>query len=98
MDAVPRPTERHGWPPVRPVREIQGVMVVLLWLTFCYLWILPFFVPRGAYLWGHYQLRDLLLGLPVGLATLCFTMVRLSPTQTRHGLALRLVTVCIALI
>lgn len=67
----------------------------LLAATFVYIWVLPLFRPRGDFLWGLYRLKDIYLGIPVGLATLCAMVVLVVPTRYRRPLALRLTTLCI---
>ena len=73
-------------------------VVVFLWAAFAYVWLLPLIRPRGLYLWGHYRLSDIFIGFPVGLATICATVVVLMPKQLRRKVALRLVTLCIAIL
>jgi hypothetical protein len=71
--------------------------LILLWLAFLYVWVLPILRPRGDYGWGHYRLIDLYLGVPLALLTLGATLVALSPERVRRPLALRLLSVGIAL-
>jgi hypothetical protein len=68
------------------------------WSAFCYLWILPLLVPTGAYPWGHYRLANLLLGVPLGFATLWLTAVALSPPRVRRDMGLRLASVLLSLL
>lgn len=70
----------------------------LLWGASAWVWALPLLRPRGQYLWGHYQIRDIYLGLPLALATLCATLVMFSPERVRRTRALRLTIVCSALL
>ncbi len=70
----------------------------LLATAFSYLCILPLFRPRGDFLWGHYRLKDIMVGMPVALATLFVTMVLASPSRHRWPLSLRLTSVFISVI
>ena len=70
---------------------------VLLAGAFLYVWILPLFRPRGDFLWGHYRLKDIYLGIPIALITLCVILILAVPSRYKKSLALRLVTVVIAL-
>jgi hypothetical protein len=45
------------------------VGLALLATAFSYIWLLPLVRPRGELFWGYYQITDLLIGIPVGLAT-----------------------------
>jgi len=56
----------------------------LLGLASLCLWIIPIFVPWGQFLWGHYRLSDILLGVPLGLAEV-LPIVRLSRTFGEVG-------------
>ncbi|HYE65988.1 MAG TPA: hypothetical protein VD966_10415 [Pyrinomonadaceae bacterium] len=64
---------------------------MLLAAAFAYIWVLPLIRPRGSYLWGHYQLRDIYAGIPVGVAMLCAVIIMAAPARYRRALALRLV-------
>jgi hypothetical protein len=57
---------------------------------------MPLFRPRGDLLWGHYRLKDIYLGIPIALATLCVSVALVVPARYRRSLLLRLVTVSIA--
>ncbi len=70
----------------------------LLATAFCYLCILPLFRPRGDFLWGYYRLKDLLLGMPVALATLFAAAVLVSPSKYRWPLLLRLTSVFVSVV
>ena len=63
-----------------------------------YLWVLPLFRPRGDFLWGHYGLKGIYLGIPVGLALLGMIAVQLSPPNYRRRVALRLLSVSVSVI
>jgi len=76
----------------------KWVLLVLLGAAFIYLWVLPIFQPQGYYLWGHYQLRNIYLGIPVGLATLSVVIVTLSPARHRRRLTLRLTTLSLTIV
>ena len=69
---------------------------VLLAAAFIYVWILPLFRPRGEFLWGHYRLKDIYVGIPIALITLCVILVLAVPTRYRRSLSLRLTTVAVA--
>ena len=71
---------------------------VLLAGAFLYVCILPLIRPRGEYLWGHYRLKDLYVGIPIALITLCVILILAVPSRYRRSLALRLVTVVISLL
>lgn len=76
-----------------PVNRLPGGVwlgMALLALAFFYLWILPLFLPRGDFLWGYYRLKDLLLGIPIALATLFALAVLISPAKYRRPLSIRL--------
>lgn len=64
---------------------------------FLYIWILPLFKPRGDFLWGYYRLKDIYLGIPVGLAFLSALAVFVAPVRYQRRLALRLASVSISL-
>jgi len=72
--------------------------MILLLAAFIYLWVLPLFRPRGLVLWGHFRLKDLYLGIPVGLATLCVFLVLVVPARFKRTLSLRLATISIAVL
>ena len=76
----------------------SSLVGVLLAVAFIYVWILPLFRPRGDYLWGHYRLRDIYIGIPIGLAVLCTVLILAVPAHRRRPLAARLVTVAIAIV
>ena len=76
----------------------SSLVGVLLAVAFIYVWILPLFRPRGDYLWGHYRLRDIYIGIPIGLAVLCTILILAVPAHRRRPLAARLVTVAIAIV
>jgi hypothetical protein len=71
---------------------------VLLAAAFTYVWLIPLFRPRGEFLWGHYRLKDIYLGIPIALATLCVTVVLVVPARYRRPLLLRLVTATVAIL
>lgn len=68
----------------------------LLATAFSYLCILPLFRPRGDFLWGYYRLKDVYLGIPVGLAALCALLVLVAPARHKRPLALRLTLISVA--
>ncbi len=65
---------------------------------FLYVWIIPLIWPRGEYLWGHYRLKDIYVGIPLALITLCVILILAVPVRYKRALALRLVTVVISLL
>lgn len=71
---------------------------LLLAGAFSYVWILPLFRPRGVFLWGHYRVKDIYLGIPIALATFCVLVVLLVPERYKRKIALRLTTVALALV
>jgi hypothetical protein len=77
-------------------RSARSLAAAFLFLALLYLWILPLARPRGYYLWGHYQLRDLYFGIPVALAAACVLGSRLAPAPRRREVALRLTTAALA--
>lgn len=81
--------------PVQPASGSRAgirLCAAALWLGAAYFWLLPLVRPRGAYLCGHYQLRDVYLGLPVGLAALATAILVFAAPTARRSLALRLAT------
>ena len=66
--------------------------------AFIYVWIVPLFLPRGEFLWGHYRLKDIYAGIPVALATFCFVLIFAVPKHYRRALSLRAVTVTTAIL
>ena len=71
---------------------------MLLAIGFTYFWILPLFRPRGDFLWGHYRLKDIYLGIPLAVATLCAIVIIAMPARYRRALSLRLVTLAISVL
>src|SRR6185295_17998736 len=71
---------------------------VLLAVAFIYVWIVPLFRPRGEFLWGHYRLKDIYLGIPIVLALLCFILIFAVPKRYRRALSLRATTVATAIL
>lgn len=79
--------------------SISGwVALICLWAASAYFWLVPFFRPRGQYFWGHHQLRDVYVGIPLLLTTISFTIIICLPVQLRRQAALRLGTLCVTLI
>lgn len=74
----------------------QWFMGILLAAAFIYVWILPLFRPRGDFLWGHYRLKDVYVGIPLALVTLCVVVILIVPARYRRSLSLRLATAAIA--
>lgn len=71
---------------------------VLLAVAFISVWIVPLFRPRGEFLWGHYSLRDIYLGIPIALATLCVVLILAVPERYKRPLSFRLVTLSITIL
>lgn len=89
-NALSRTINSSSWLP-----SLTGV---LLATGFIYFWIFPFFHPRGDFLWGHYRLKDIYLGIPVAVATLCAIVIIAMPARYRRALSLRIVTVAISVL
>ncbi|MGH9905146.1 MAG: hypothetical protein ACRD8U_06115, partial [Pyrinomonadaceae bacterium] len=66
--------------------------------VFFYVWIVPLFRPRGDFLRGYYRLKDIYLGIPVGLVFLSALIVLVVPHRYKRRLALRLASVSISLL
>ena len=77
---------------------LPSLIGVLLATGFTYFWILPLFSPRGDFLWGHYRLKDIYLGIPLAVATLCAIVIIAAPARYRRALLLRLTTVAISIL
>ena len=94
MDITANPQSRNlkpwSWP-----SSLGGVLLAGL---FIYVWIIPLFRPRGTYLWGHYRLKDIYIGIPIALAAICVLVVLLVPERYKRSLSLRLTTLAIALL
>lgn len=71
---------------------------VLLTIGFAYFAILPLVRPRGDFLWGHYRLKDVYLGIPLAVAALCATTIVAMPARHRRAFSLRLITVAISVL
>ena len=76
----------------------RGLGFTLLLAVSCYLWVLPLFRPRGDFLWGYYRLKDIYLGIPVGLSLLGTIAVLASPSKSRRRVAFRLASVFVSVI
>jgi hypothetical protein len=87
-DGVNRP--RGSWP--------GWLALMLMWGAFAYTWLVPLFRPRGLYFWGHYQLRDVYVGIPLALVTICASVVMGSPARLHRQMALRMVTLFLTVI
>jgi hypothetical protein len=70
----------------------------LLAAAFVYFCILPLFRPRGDFLWGHYRLKDIYLGIPIAMIMLGAVIVLAVPARYRRSLSLRLTTVLMSLL
>lgn len=71
---------------------------ILLTAAFIYIWIIPLFRPRGDFLWGHYRMKDIYIGIPIALVILCVILILAVPIRYRRWLSLRLATVVISLL
>lgn len=80
----------------RPWRS--SIAGVLLAAALVYVWVLPLFSPRGYFLWGHYRLKDIYIGIPVALVTVCVLIVLLVPARHKRSVSLRVITLAIALL
>jgi hypothetical protein len=74
--------------------SLAGVLLAAL----AYFCILPLFRPRGDFLWGHYRLKDIYIGIPITLITLGIILVLAVPTRYRRSLSLRLTTLLLSLL
>lgn len=84
--------------PPKP-RQWRSSLVGVLLVTFLiYIWIVPLFQPRGDFLWGHYRLKDVYLGIPIALAAICAMIVVVVPARYKRSLSLRLTTLGIAIL
>jgi hypothetical protein len=75
--------------------SLAGILLAAAFLYFC---ILPLFRPRGDFLWGHYRLKDVYIGIPVALIALGAILVLVAPAAYRRSLSLRLTTVLMSLL
>jgi hypothetical protein len=76
----------------------SSLAAVLLSAAFIYIWIIPLLRPRGDFLWGHYRLKDIYVGIPIALIALCVILVLAVPARYKRSLSLRLVTIAIAVL
>ena len=76
----------------------RGLGFTFVLAASCYLWVLPLFRPRGDFLWGYYRLKDIYLGIPVGLALLATIAVLASPSKYRRRVGFRLASVLVSVI
>lgn len=72
--------------------------LALLAAAFSYIWLLPLVHPRGNLFWGYYRVTDLLIGIPIGLATLCAIVTLAASARHRRLLALRLTLICVSVV
>lgn len=89
-DSQSRNLKSGLWP-----SSLAGVSLAAAFLYFC---ILPLFRPRGDFLWGHYRLTDIYLGIPIALITLAAILILVAPKSYRRSMALRLITVLMSLL
>src|SRR5438045_3974793 len=85
----------------RSLRRVSAwslIGLALLTAAFSYVWLLPLLRPRGDFLGGYYRLKDIFLGIPVGLGMLCAIAVLLVSARYRRALAFRLIPLCISTI
>ena len=94
MDSTANPQSRRfqTWP------WRSAIAGVLLAAAFVYVWIVPLISRRGFFLWGHYRLKDIYLGIPIALATICALVVLLVPARYERSMSLRVTTLAIALL
>jgi hypothetical protein len=57
--------------------------VIAAWLASAYVGITPLLRPRGVYGWGHYEVRDLYLGVPLLAITLVCSILTWPPCHPR---------------
>jgi hypothetical protein len=84
--------------PTNAARWRARLWPALLWAAAAWLLGLPLVRPHGPFLWGHYRFLDLYLGLPVALAAVFVTLVRLRPPDERRPLALRLTALWLSVV
>ena len=72
--------------------------LALLWAAALYFGVIPWFRPRGFYLWGHYRIRDICTGTFLGLTALYATAVILMPTRYRRPFAFRCIVMFFTLL
>jgi lysophospholipase L1-like esterase len=84
--------------PMNAARWRAWLWPALLWAAAAWLLGLPLVRPHGPFLWGHYRFLDLYLGLPVALAAVLVTLVRLRPPESRRPLALRLAALWLSVV
>jgi hypothetical protein len=89
IERVPNPARRKWW---------ISIGCLVLAGAFAYLWVLPLLRPRGDFLWGFYRLKDIFVGIPVALMTLCVLAVLLSPSKYRRLMALRFASLGISIV
>ncbi len=80
----------------KPRQWRSSLVAVLLVAFVIYIWIVPLFHPRGDFLWGHYRLKDIYLGIPIALAAICVIVVLVVPARYKRSLSLRLTTLAIS--
>ena len=83
---------------LKPGPWLSSIAGVLLAAAFVYVWILPLFIPRGYFLWGHYRLKDIYIGIPIALVTICVVVILLVPARYKRSVSLRVITLAIALL
>lgn len=76
----------------------SSLLAVLLAGACIYFWIVPLFRPRGEFLWGHYRLKDIYIGIPILLVTLSVIFVLAVPARHRRSVSLRLATLTLAIL
>jgi hypothetical protein len=93
-------SQLHSLPDPGPSSQrnklLSGGALILLFAVFVYVWVVPLFRSTGPSLWGHYGWREIYVGIPVALATLCAIAVTLCPAKFRRPLALRLTVVSLS--
>ncbi len=94
MESTANPQSRRtkNWP------WLYSIAGVLLAVAFIYVWIVPLFNPRGEFLWGHYRLKDIYVGIPLALIAVCVLVVLIAPARYKRSLSLRVTTLGIALL
>ena len=85
-------SRRTNWP------WLSSIAGVLLVGALIYVWIVPLFSPRGGFLWGHYRLKDIYVGIPLAVTAVCVLLVLVAPERYKRSLSLRVTTLAIALL
>lgn len=91
------PSPRVDTQTARRPRWRAEAAYVLLWLGAAWFWLVPRLFPRGPYFGGHMSLADFYAGLPIAVAAIGATTVRLLPRRYQRPIGLRLAAIGLAL-